>query len=283
MKLVQRLTLIVFILTAIVFGYSLYDMSAKADRTYPEISILDEEAVLKVSVNATEKDLLAGVSAYDKKDGDLTNLIAIESISKFISPKVSRVTYVVVDGDNNVTRKSRKVEFTDYVSPRFTLSRQMQIFMGEKVDIPKVIGAIDSYDNKEKGGDITNKVKILSSTVKTNVAGEYMLTAQVTNSLGDTSLLNATVLVRPKNNLDPKITLKENIVYLKIGDDFKPMSYVEEAYIDKHDLTEYVTVESTSVDMDKEGFYSVKYAVKYKDEELQEHTGYGVLTVVVTE
>lgn len=281
MRLIRRLTIIAFIIVAVIFSYNLFMDYKNQDQTVPEFSIADADSILQVSVNSTDEELKTGVTAYDKKDGDLTNQITIESISKFISGHVCKITYAVSDSDNHVSRISRKIEFTDYVSPQFTLSRQLCLYVGEDVDVTKIIGAKDVYENKQNEGDISGKVKLLSSSVSTETAGEYTITAQVTNSLGDTSKLQAMVIVREKNNLNPIIELTDNIVYVKKDEEFKVADYiqsVETASGDSIDKSE-VKVDKTSVDTGQPGCYSVTY--KVVDE--SEHEGFAFLTVVVTE
>lgn len=281
MRLIRRITIVVFVIVAAIFLYNLFEDYRNQDKSYPEFSIADETAILQVSVNATDEELKTGVTAFDKKDGDLTNQIIIESISKFISGHVCKITYTVSDSDNHVTRISRKIEFTDYVSPQFTLSRQLCLYIGEDVDVTKIIGAKDVYENKENNGDISGKVKLLSSSVSTETAGEYTITAQVTNKLGDTSKLQAMVIVRQKNILEPVINLSDNIVYLKKDDKFNAEDYIESVITASGDSIDKnkVSVDKTSVDTETPGYYSVTY--KVTDE--NEHEGLAFLTVVVTE
>lgn len=281
MRIIRKLTVVVFVIVAAIFSYNLFNNYRNQDQTVPEFSIADEDSVLQVSVNATEEELKTGVTAYDKKDGDLTNQITIESISKFISGHVCKITYTVSDADNHVSRTSRKIEFTDYISPRFTLSRQLCLYVGEDVDVTKIIGAKDVYENKENDGDISGKVKLLSSSVSTETAGEYTITAQVTNSLGDTSKLQAMVIVRQKDNLEPVIELENNIVYVKKDDDFNAFDYIKSVHTASGDSMdkEKVKVDKISVDTKEPGCYSVTYSVT--DESDKE--GYAFLTVVVTD
>lgn len=281
MRLVRRLTVIVFIIVAAIFSYRIYETNKSMDITHPEFSIADPDAVLRVSINSTDEELKTGVTAYDKKDGDLTNQIIVESISKFISDRVCKITYIVSDSDNHITRASRRIEFTDYESPQFTLSRQLCLYVGEDADITKIIGAKDVYDNKENEGDISGKVKLLSSSVSTQQAGEYTVTAQVTNSLGDTSKLQAVVIVRQKNNLEPCITLKNNIIYIKKNEEFDPKSQVESVVSSTGEEInrDNVEIDKTSVDTDNQGCYSVTYKVS----DSKGNEGYAFLTVVVIE
>ena len=258
--------IVIFVIVTMIFTFNLYKNKKVTDGTMPEIQFSSEQ--IKVSVKATKEELLQGVIAKDEKDGDLTNSVIIESISKFVDKKkhIANITYVVADSDNNVVKKTRKVKFIDYKSPEFTLSQPLCFDVGSDITVSDVIGARDGYD-----GDISDKVKILSSTVSTGSTGEYIMKAQVTNSLGDTAKLKAVVIIRQSNNLSPNISLKKNIVYLH-------------AYIDSvQDYNEddlpagSVKVSSSSVDMEKDGCYSVEYTAKDKED----NEGKTYLTVVV--
>lgn len=246
------------------------------DKTYPEIEVSGD--ILEVSVKSDKQGLFEGVMAKDAKDGDLTNSIIIESISKFVDKTnhICNITYAVADSDNNVVKKTRKIKFTDYEKPKFTLSQPLCFDVGSDIDVADVIGAADDYD-----GDISRNVKILSSTVSMGMSGEYTVTAQVTNSLGDTAKLKANVIVRPRNNLSPVIELKKNIVYLKKGDKFNEQDYVaiirdREGKILKN---ETASVISSSVNTKKAGCYSVEYAV----DSVEDNAASTYLTVVVEE
>ena len=222
--------------------------------------------------------MLKDVIAKDAEDGDITSNIVIESISKFVDKKkhISNITYVVSDSDNNVTKKTRQVQYTDYRKPRFTLSAPLCFDVGSDVNVPDVLGAVDDVD-----GDITDKVKILSSIASTRIAGSYVITAQATNSLGATSTIKATVTIRQENNLAPTIKLKKNIVYLKVGDKFNPESYVASVK-DKNGKelpANLVKVVKSSVNLKKPGSYTVEYAVNYEQE--NEYITY--LVVIVEE
>ena len=137
----------------------------------------------KVSVK--DKDaLLKGVVAKDSKDGDITSRLVVGVdiqicwIRKII---FSNITYAVANSRGAVTKATRKIQFTDYKKPRFVLSQSLCFDTGTDVDVKSVIGATDVFD-----GDISRKVKILSKDISTNISGDNTITAQVTNSLGDT-------------------------------------------------------------------------------------------------
>lgn len=274
MRYIKYGIVVVFIAVATIFSVNLYEDRRAVDQTIPVIQVDSEQ--IDVSVKATEEELLEGVIATDAKDGDLTNSVIVESISKFVDKEkhIANITYAVVDSDNNVVKKARKVKFTDYKSPEFTLAQPLYFNVGSDIDVPDVLGAEDKYD-----GDISNKIKILSSTVSMGTAGEYTIKAQVTNSLGDTSKLNAVVIIAQNNNLSPQITLKKNIVYINKGDEFHAEKYIE-SVIDHNeaDISEKsVKVTGSSVDTEEAGCYNVEYTVNDKDG----NEGKTYLTVVV--
>lgn len=276
MKLIKRGIVVIFIVVTIVFIFNWYEDKNKMDTTFPEIQLSSD--ILEVSVKADEKELLQGIVARDGKDGNITNNVMIESISKFVDKKahICNITYAVADSDDHVSKKTRKLKYTDYESPKFTLARPLCFNVGETVKLSEIIGATDVID-----GDISSRVKVLSGLVSTYAAGEYTLTAQVTNSLGDTSKIKLMYLVRVSNRLKPEIKLKENIVYLGIGDSFNAKKYIDTVkdYNGKKISNSAVKVTSFSVDMKKAGVYNVEYTVIDKDE----NEGNAYLTVVVEE
>ena len=277
MKFFRVVVIVTFIIGTFAFvAFNWSKNTRTIDDTYPEI-LFDEE-MLKVSVKEGRDALMKDVVARDARDGDLTNGVIIESISKFVDKKnhICNVTYVVEDRNNNITKRTRKVMFTDYQPPKFTLSQQLCLDVGSDIGPEEIIGAIDDYD-----GDISNKVKVLSRTVSTNASGDYVVTAQVTNSLGDTVKMKATVVIKQNNYLSPKIELTQNIVYIKKGDDFIPEDYIKsvEDRKGREISVDRVEVVKSSVNTRKTGCYMVQYAVEGKETD----DGDGAYLTVVVE
>lgn len=274
MRFLRLGIIVIFIAVTIVFTVNWYSDKKEIDQTYPEIEVGQEQ--LDVSVKAKKEELLKDVIATDAKDGDLTNQIIVESISKFIDKKnhIANITYAVADSDNNVTKKTRKIHFTDYDTPKFTASQPLVLELGSDVKPSDIIGAVDGYD-----GDISSKIKVLSSSISTRTEGEYNFTAQVTNSLGDTAKLKATVIIQQGNNLSPVIELSQYIVYLKKGDKFEPEKYVKAVKDNKGNSVskDNVQVVRSTVNTKKAGFYNVQYSINQGED----NEGSSYLTVVV--
>ena len=231
-----------------------------------------ESNLIEVSLNATKEELMQGVSAYDEKDKDITHKIVIESVSKFLDDGLCKVTYSVCDSNNNVANATRKIKYTDYVSPRFSMNAATCYSIYEKINISDVVKAYDCID-----GDITRNIIITSEDYTKSVAGVFSIEISVTNTKGDTSVVKVPMIVEDRPLSAPQIELKEYLVYTDIGKsiDFSEMLV---GATDKrgNDLKSQVRIED-AIDFNKEGTYSIHYYVSDSDG-VQGHT---VLTVVV--
>lgn len=276
MKIVKYAIITLFVVSIVVYTWNWHNNKKNADSTIPVIEIGKEQ--IDVSVKNMDEDLLKDVVAKDDKDGDITDKIVVESISKFIDKeeKICKVTYAVSDSDHHVVKASRNIRLTDYRPPRFVLKQSLCFETGSEMSVKDIIGAEDVID-----GDISKKVKILSKEISTNISGDNTITAQVTNSLGDTVTLKSAVVIKQENNLSPEITLTKNIEYLKTGDEFNPEEYVKEAKDNQGNriATREVEVSSSSVKTRKPGCYLVEYRVTDQDD----NEGFAYLTVMVEE
>lgn len=275
MRYVKYAISALFLVSIVTYTMIWYSDKNSTDSSMPEIKISEQQ----IEASVKDKDaLLKGVVAMDKKDGDITGNLVVESISKFVNKKehICNVTYAVADSDSHVVKATRKVKFTDYKSPRFIVKKPLCIEMGSNTSVASLIGAEDVID-----GDISNKVKILSNMISTNVSSENVVTAQVTNSLGDTVKLKAEVAVSQSNNISPTIQLTKNIVYIKKGDKFSAKKYIDSAKDSdgKGISKDKVKIKGSSVKTNKAGCYSVKYSVM--DDDGNEGNAY--LTVMVEE
>ena len=99
-----KLITIGFILAdAILLGVAAF-LYQGLDRTAPVISFSQDE--LRYSPDLTKAELLEGVTASDREDGDVTDSLLIEKISDTADGRVI-ITYAALDSSNNVAKKSR--------------------------------------------------------------------------------------------------------------------------------------------------------------------------------
>ncbi|WP_052448445.1 immunoglobulin-like domain-containing protein [Aeromonas allosaccharophila] len=136
----------------------------------------------------TAFDPLAGVTANDKEDGDLTGQIQVEGSVDSQRIGLYPLTYKVSDRDNNVTEQVRSVEVYS-MKPVFSGVTDTTLELGTAFDPMTGVSAHDEED-----GDLTAQIKV-SGSVDSNKVGRYTLTYQVSDSAGQlvTQQRNVTV------------------------------------------------------------------------------------------
>ena len=206
MKKFRRIWLAVVILMVLAFsGYCTYEY-LKTDSSGPVISGGQED--LTVSIYDGDDVLLQGITAQDKKDGDVTDSLIVEKISNFYNGKRT-VTYAAFDSDNHISKIQREISYNDYTGPRFELTGSLRFRAGETVNIDKIVEAYDCLD-----GDISNKVKIrMDSTINNRVIGFYRVDYVVTNSAGDHVTLPIDVEIYEPFNHEVELYLDRYLVY----------------------------------------------------------------------
>ncbi len=271
MKPFRIIVLIAFVLISIASLVVYIGEKLSTDKTAPQITV--EGEMIEVSLNATDEELLRGVTAYDEKDKDLTEKIIIESISRFTEKGVSKVTYTVCDSDNNVAKETRKIKFAGYRSPRFTVTDNLCFSLYEYIDLKSIIKATDSLE-----GNITSKIIITSEDYSSSSAGAYSIDVSVTNNKGDTSTIQLPLIVEDRPNSVPIIELKDYLIYIRKGETVDFSTYIIDAMMGEISLKDKVTVES-NVDFNQPGTYQVHYFAT----DAGGLRGHSVLTVIVEE
>ena len=215
-----KIFVILFFLLSL--GLCAWTVQTYLQSTNADIPVLScEIPELTVSVKDPPEALLAGLTAYDETDGDLTDQIMVASTTHFISLGTVRVKYVVFDKHNNSATYTRSVHYSDYQSPRFSLSQAPIYLRGDNFDILNHITVIDDLD-----GNISHKVKVISSAVSNYTAGSYPVMLEVANSYGDTSQIELRVIYLDKYSSQVTIRLRNYIAYVEAGSKFDPYSYI---------------------------------------------------------
>ena len=297
MRRTRIFTIVLFVIAAAAFAVSQV-MQMMTDKSGPAIS-MDTDSIT-VSAEASEKDLLQGVTAQDNTDGDVSQNLMIENMSNLMEGDTRTMTIVAFDSDGNVSKAQRSVTYNDYHAPQFTLDGPLQYALGAD-DVLDNIGATDQLDgNLSASVKITDKYRIPNDT-----EGEYPLEFTVTNSAGDVSRLTATVTMLSQSdyNSSAKIGLSNYLIYIDKGKKIDPMSYVKDIEIGDTTYTKQengsftaprtaATVVQTataltascisvsgSVNRKKPGTYELTYTMQDKNG----RTGSTRLIVVVTE
>ncbi len=272
MRYLRIVTITIFVVACAVLCWLLYSVAGR-DSVKPQIT--DSVGNLHLKVSDDSQLLMTGLTATDDRDGDLTDRILVERISRFSVPGVCQVSYVVFDNENNFCRYQRTVTYDDYVSPRLQLEGALMYRMGEQISILDRIHLYDCLD-----GDITHKLKLESSNVLDNTIGVYEIELYATNNYGDNIYARIPLNIGVYSADAPQIRLKQYLAYTKVGEEFYPLAYVESV----NDINEtpipidYIKV-ITQVDLSKAGGGQICYEVT----DQKGVTGITYLTVIVEE
>lgn len=212
---------LIVLLVLLVAGHiASYFYLGSSERKVPPTMHCPED-ILEVSASDKESVLLQGITASDPQDGDLTNRIVISGISKLVTSNTAKVTYIVFDSDDNMASCIRRIRYTDYHRPTFSIVEPLVYSNTEEISILSRLEAYDVVD-----GDLSNNIRV-STREATSNSEIYNVSIQVTNSVGDTSLLQLPVLMLESNPLRPEITLSDYLVYVNQGDTFDAKSYLK--------------------------------------------------------
>lgn len=264
-------------------GYRAYD-HARTDTKGPQITI-DESQQLQLSVSDPQQMLLQGVTAQDDRDGDVSAMTVVESVGSISPEGMVTVTYAAFDRSGNVTKAQRQVCYTDYESPRFTLSQDLVFTYGTSFDVLDVVGAKDALD-----GDIHYRVKAtpLDETA-ISAEGTHKVQFRVTNSLGETVTAELPVEVCPSGRYNAQLALTQYLVYVRQGEDFEPEDYLGE-FTTNEDTTDLaqgvpsdIRVRTVGrVNTNEPGIYTVAFYASQTTQR-QTYDGYTKLIVIVEE
>lgn len=226
MRKLKIAVVLIFIVSVIAFGAYNVVSRVTADTTPPVISC--DEDTISVSVEATDEEVMAGLTAEDQEDGDLTDAIRVASMSRFTEKGKRTIEYVVFDKANQSATLTRNLEYTDYTSPQIMLTEPLRFDLDEinESDLGTGVSVTDCLD-----GDISNKVRVtLDNNAYINGAGTYGVTAQVSNSAGDTCSVPLELTIVDGDSTEEREKyypmLSQYIVYTPVGQAISPMDYL---------------------------------------------------------
>lgn len=255
MRITRIILVVVSILSVGLFAISELNELIHRDASAPRIE--SEQDVAEIPCSYTREDLMQGISAWDDEEGDLTSKVITGAFSRFIEKGVSSLTYVVFDSADRSASLTRKVRFTDYHSPRFTLSEPL-VFVeknGTYDDVLSRLGATDVLD-----GDRKDWIVCTESDVNYQLQGTYTISFEVENSFGDSSSVDLPVHIVSSDDGQPDIRLTQGIVYITQGETLDPASYIASVTAEDGSVMDpsAVTV-SSGVDVNTPGCYEVYY------------------------
>ena len=194
-----------------------------SDHRAPEIQV-PEGMPLIVSVQDSRELLLTGLTATDNRDDDVTDSLIVESI-RLLDASTGKISVSVAafDRSGNVAKAVREATYSDYESPRFSLSQALVYTQGISFDPLNAVVARDDLD-----GDITYRVRATAmDDISISAVGIHNVRFRVSNSLGDTVEMELPVEVLAPNEYNANLELKNYLVYLKKGDQFSERQYLD--------------------------------------------------------
>lgn len=243
-------------------GYQALDRM-QTDTVSPVITVDPQPLELKVA--DPREMMLAGISAADKQDGDVTGSLIVEQV-RLVDPAEGKAiaTVAAFDRSGNVSKAERELWYSDYVSPRFALSDDLVFIQNTVFDPLDSVTVSDMID-----GDITYRIRATAMDgTPLGAEGEHQLQFQVTNSLADTVNMVLPVEVIAPGMYNAEVTLTDYLVYLKTGDDFDETDYLDQFNAGavtaslRGGMPEQFTLRtSSSVNTNVPGLYTVSYTV----------------------
>lgn len=254
MRLLKSFSVFFTAAAVVLFAVTLVLQAFVRDTEGPTISM--DSDVIEISVSDSDAAILAGVTATDKRDGDVTASLVVESLSNIVDGSERIASIAAFDSDNHVTKTTRTVRYTDYISPHFTLTDPFTLPVGSKSTVmTKNLTATDCID-----GDITGRISRANaegSTFNSSVPGYYPVEFSVSNSAGDVERFIASVEVYDSSTVDlPAFALTDALIYLPQGSSFEPLDYLRALSVDSVSYRMYrgVLVRSTLVSqLEREG------------------------------
>ena len=199
-------------------------------------------------------------TATDRVDGDLTGSIVIDS-SAVNTDRVGdySVTYDVTDTAGNAAeQKTRTVRVIDTGKPIITLTGDNP----QTIEFGEGYTELNATATDRVDGDLTGNIVINTDNVDTSAVGEYTVTYNVTDAAGNAAD-TVTRTVRVTDAGKPVITLTgANPQTIEFGMAYTELNATATDLVDDDiELTGSIVIDSSAVNTDRVGDYSVTYNV----------------------
>ena len=171
MRTIKQAIIILLVLLLAGNVASYFYLGTSERQVPPKITCPDE--VLELSASDNESVLLNGVTAFDQQDGDLTARITIAGISKLVTNDTAKATLIVFDSDDNMASCTRRIRYTDYHRPTFSVTEPLVYSSTEEVALLSRLKATDVVD-----GDISKNIRV--STLEPSNNSPALLSGRLT-------------------------------------------------------------------------------------------------------
>ncbi|MGL5675552.1 MAG: immunoglobulin-like domain-containing protein, partial [Cellulosilyticaceae bacterium] len=195
--------------------YTVVDSEGLEDRATRQVAVepkVNKAPVIAGANNVTltvgdSFDEMAGVTAHDEEDGDLTNAIVVVGEVDTNVAGIYDLTYTVVDSEGLEARATRQVTVEPKVNKAPVIAGANNVTLVEGDTFDEMAG-VTAHD--EEDGDLTNAI-VVEGEVDADVAGIYDLTYTVADSEGLETTATRVITVKAKP--DPNNTYDSNKQY----------------------------------------------------------------------
>lgn len=105
----KKSVLVIMIISCLALATVVVLIKMAEDTTGPEFVM--EEVSLTYTEGDSHDDLIVGISAVDKSDGDVSESIRVEGVYSDVYSSTAKVIYVAKDSKNNISKATRVVEY----------------------------------------------------------------------------------------------------------------------------------------------------------------------------
>ena len=185
-------------------------------------NVLDNIANKKPVISITSKvdkiyvgskfDVLDGVEATDKEDGDITKNITVSGEVDTTKAGKYTIVYTVRDKNLQEVTLKRVVEVLEVpVMNNVPIINATDKFInvGDTFTNEDALKGVTAYDEEDK--DITSKIKVIENTVNTEQEGTYKVKYSVTDNDGATATKTVNVTVERNIILADNVTINNKI------------------------------------------------------------------------
>ena len=249
MKKIRIISIVVLLLSTVMFvAFRVYEKTGQ-DRVPPEITFPEGELLLHVEDG--EEKLLADVKAEDNLSGDVSGTLVVEQISEITEENERTITYAAIDEKGNVGRAERTLKYIDYQGPWFKLKDSLRYKAGDTLNVLDRVEAESLLD-----GDLSGQIKYtMKNASDEKTVGIRYVDLRVTDSAGRTAELRLPLEVYNASAEKIQVKLKEYLIYIGANTGFDPAQYFDSA-----DQEGTLQIESNVV-VSTPGVYYVDYVV----------------------
>ena len=221
----KNLGIIFMSIVALVSLILIAALSMTEDKTAPGIQI--DQNKIDYKPDCDDSVLMAGVTAVDDVDGDVTDEVVITKRISLLGGQMEQVGYAVSDKSGNVTTFDVVYYMLDNGQYRILLYEQYSEYMREKIE----------------NGEITTEPKKESDTTSPEGEENSTLSEDEQTTSGEQST------TYDLSGEKPIIILKQNEISVTAGETINWVSYIDDIYDDKDDRsTLFTRVSLTNMD-----------------------------------